>query len=875
MSEAKQPRKRATSARSRASRSGRSTSGTRSASRSNTTGNAGGKTLVIVESGAKADTIGRFLGDDYVVSACFGHIRDLPRRASERPAELQRHTDREAKEFAVDVNNPEEPFKPFYIVPSESKKHITRLRQELKAADHVLLATDEDREGESIGWHLVEVLKPKVPYERIVFHEITAEALTQALREPRGLDRNLIDAQESRRILDRLYGYSLSPVLWRKVGQGASAGRVQSVALRFLVERERERMAFVAAEYWDAEATMRVEGGAVRARLTALGGQQLAASTADFDPDTGLLSEPEKRHETEASLAVLRPSLEAAQWRVAEVTRRSASLAPRPPYTTSTLQQDASNRLGFAARRTMAAAQALYQGKDLGAERVGLITYMRTDSVTLSDQALNQAGAYVRNRFGEEYAERRVFRTRSRNAQEAHEAIRPTDLSRVPETLRGMLDDDEYRLYELIWRRTVASQMTSARVERTSVAFEGRLPDRPDDDPALFSASGQVVLFDGWYKVLPPRSDGADAVLPPLREGEPAQLESLKPNGHETQPPARYTEASLVRKLEEDGLGRPSTYAAVISTLTQREYVSRKGQTLIPTFLGFAVTDLLTQHFADLVNAEFTAEMEDQLDQIAKGETDSQSHLTEFYFGSDGEAGLRSRVAEKIDTIPFWALELSEGGLQLVDAEAGEAGQAGGAEGANDPERIEVRVRGGSAFLRRGVGEDSRTAPLPPDMAPGDLTLPQANELLGKAMQLPRQLGRHPDYEDDVWLMNGRFGPFVQVGETSRKKGAPKPRRASVPKDMELADVTIEDAIEWLRFPKSLGAHPESGEEVTVRPGRWGPYVQCGAERRNLKAEDDLETIALERALELLAEPKRPRGAPRRRTATRRAPRRS
>lgn len=813
-----------------------------------------GKTLVIVESGAKADTISRFLGDDYVVSACFGHIRDLPRRASERPAELQRHKDREAKEFAVDVNNRDEPFKAFYIVPSESKKHVTRLRKELKEADHVLLATDEDREGESIGWHLVEVLNPKVPYERIVFHEITREALEQALREPRDLDNNLIEAQESRRILDRLYGYSLSPVLWRKVGQGASAGRVQSVALRFLVERERERMAFVVAEYWDAEADLRVEGGVVRARLTALGGSQLASSTADFDPATGELSATEKRQETEASLAALAPSLEQAEWRVAEVTRRSASLGPRPPYTTSTLQQDASNRLGFAARRTMGAAQALYQGKDVGAERVGLITYMRTDSVTLSDQALNQAGGYVRERFGEEYAERRVFRTRSRNAQEAHEAIRPTDLSRTPESLRGMLDDDEYRLYDLIWRRTVASQMASARVERTSVTFEGRMADRPEDDPALMSASGQVVLFDGWYRVLPPRGNGADAVLPPLREGELAELESLETNGHETQPPARYTEASLVRKLEEDGLGRPSTYAAVISTLTQREYVSRKGQTLIPTFLGFAVTDLLTQHFADLVNAEFTAEMEDQLDQIAKGETDSQSHLSEFYFGSDGAAGLRNRVAEKIDTIPFWALELSEAGLRLIDTDDAE----------DDPERIEVRVRGGSAFLRRGAGDDSRTAPLPPDLAPGDLTLTEAAELLGNAMQLPRVLGRHPEYEDDVWLMNGRFGPFVQIGETSRKRGAPKPRRASVPKGMELSDVTIEDAIEWLRFPKSLGEHPESGEEVTVRPGRWGPYVQCGAERRNLKDGDDLETIELARALELLAEPKRPRGGGRR-----------
>ena len=830
MSEAKRSRTRAGGGSRRRSRPAANSSGS-------------GKTLVIVESGAKADTIGRFLGDDYVVSACFGHIRDLPRRAAERPAAIKGQP---WAEFAVDVDNG---FEPHYIVPRESREHVTRLRKELKAADHVLLATDEDREGESIGWHLVEVLKPNVPYERIVFHEITQSALEQALKEPRELDRNLIDAQESRRILDRLYGYSLSPVLWRKVGQGASAGRVQSVALRFLVERERERMAFVSAEYWDAEASFRVEDALVRAKLTSLGGQQLASSTADFDPATGLLSASDKRHETGESLAAIAPSLQAAEWRVAEVQRRSASLRPRAPYTTSTLQQDASNRLGFAARRTMGVAQALYQGKDLGAERVGLITYMRTDSVTLSDQALNQAAGFVRERFGADYAKRNTYTTRSRNAQEAHEAIRPTDIARTPDSLRGLLDDDEYRVYDLIWRRTVASQMASARVERTSITFEAALPDRPADDPAQMSASGQVVLFDGWYRVLPPRSGGDDAVLPPLAEGQPAALESLEPSGHETQPPARYTEASLVRKLEEDGLGRPSTYAAVISTLTQREYVSRKGQTLIPTFLGFAVTDLLTQHFADLVNAEFTAEMEDQLDQIAKGETDSESHLSEFYFGADGESGLKTRVAEKIDTIPFWALELSDDGLRLTDSNGG-----------GDPDRVEVRVRGGSAFLRRGAGENSRTAPLPPDLAPADLTLVQAAEMLDHAMQLPRKLGRHPEYDDDVWLMNGRFGPFVQVGETSRKRGAPKPRRASVPKDMELDEVTIEDAIEWLRFPKSLGEHPETGEEVTVRPGRWGPYVQSGAERRNLKSEDDLETIGLNRALELLAEPKRPRG---------------
>ena len=822
----------------------RSRSGSRGRTRRRATGAGSGKTLVIVESGAKADTIGRFLGDDYVVSACFGHIRDLPRRAAERPAAIK---GKPWADFAVDVDNG---FEPYYIVPRESRPHVTRLKKELKGADHVLLATDEDREGESIGWHLVEVLDPDVPYERIVFHEITRDAIEQALTEPRAIDQNLVDAQESRRILDRLYGYSLSPVLWRKLGQGTSAGRVQSVALRFLVDRERERMAFVTAQYWDAEATFRVNEGLVRAKLTSLGGQQLASSTSDFDPATGTLSETNKRHETQASLAQLLPALERASWRVASVERRRASLRPRPPYTTSTLQQDASNRLGFAARRTMGAAQALYQGKDIGAERVGLITYMRTDSVTLSEQALNQTGAYVRDRFGAEYPERRVYRTRSRNAQEAHEAIRPTDVSRTPDSLRGMLDEDEYRLYDLIWRRTLASQMSSARVERTSVAFEGALSGRPDDDPAEMSASGQVVLFPGWYAVLPPRGDGdGDAVLPPISEGEAATLESLEPNRHETQPPARYTEASLVRKLEQDGLGRPSTYAAVIGTLAQRDYVSRKGQTLTPTFLGFAVTDLLTQHFSDLVNAEFTAEMEHQLDQIANGETDSETHLSRFYFGDDGESGLKTRVQEKIDTIPFWALELNGEGLRLVSPDD---------DGEQD--RIEVRVRGGSAFLRRGLGENSRTAPLPPDMAPAELTLSGATELLENAMQLPRLLGRHPEHQDDVLLMNGRFGPFVQIGETKRGRGAPKPRRASVPKEMELDDITLEDAIEWLRFPKLLGAHPESGEEVTVRPGRWGPYVQSGDERRNLKPGDDLETIELERALALLAEPKPRRG---------------
>ena len=802
-----------------------------------------GKTLVIVESGAKAETISRFLDDDYLVTACFGHIRDLPRRAAERPAKIK---GKPWADFSVDVDHG---FQPYYIVPGESKKHVTRLRKELKQADRVLLATDEDREGESIGWHLVEVLKPKVPYERIVFHEITASAIEAALESPRQIDEHLVEAQESRRILDRLYGYSLSPVLWRKLGQGTSAGRVQSVALKFLVDRERERMAFVSAEYWGANADFLVGDTQLSARLYSLGGRELASQTSDFDPATGLLSATEKRWETEESLAELQPVLTEAEWTVSTVAKTQASMRPAPPFTTSTMQQAASNRLGMGSARAMAAAQRLYQGIDLGSERVGLITYMRTDSVTLSDQALAQASSFIKSTYGEDYHQFRTYKTRSRNAQEAHEAIRPTDIGRTPDSLRGVLDGDDLALYDLIWRRAVASQMADARVERTRIELEARLAERANDDPAVMVANGQVVIFPGWYEVLPPRGDGQQ-LLPDVVEGDRARLTGVEPRQSESQPPARYTEASLVKKLEDDGLGRPSTYAAIIKTLIDRSYVNRSGRTLIPTFLGFAVTDLLTQHFSDLVNAEFTAEMEEHLDQIARGESRSEEHLHAFYFGDvDAANGLKGRVAEKIDTIPFWALNLTADGLTLdVTSDDGQIG----------PDDVQVRVRGGQSFLRRGAGDGMRTAPLPPDMAPADLTLEQADDLLDTTMQLPRRLGRHPEADDDVWLLNGRFGPFVQIGEiVSRpKRGAPKPRRASVPSDMEIAEVNLEHAIEWLRWPKTLGLHPDTGEEVVVRPGRWGPYVQSGDDRRNLKDDDDLETIELDRALTLLAEPR-------------------
>ena len=825
-------------------------------------GPSSGKTLVIVESGAKADTIARFLDDDYVVTACFGHVRDLPRRAAERPAKIKGQP---WADLAVDVYHG---FEPYYIVPSESKKHVTRLRKELKDADRVLLATDEDREGESIGWHLVEVLKPKVPYERIVFHEITPTAIEAALESPRDIDEHLVEAQESRRILDRLYGYSLSPVLWRKLGQGTSAGRVQSVALKFLVDRERERMAFVSAEYWGADAQFRSGEQQLAARLQSLGGADLASGTSDFDPATGQLSAEGKRWETEASLTDLMPHLEAAEWRVSAVSKTQARMRPAAPFTTSTMQQAASNRLGMGAARAMAAAQRLYQGVDLGSERVGLITYMRTDSVTLSEQALAQAADHIKSTYGEDYHHFRTYKTKSRNAQEAHEAIRPTNIGRTPESLRGSLDEDDHRLYDLIWRRAVASQMADAQVERTRVEITGALPGRPNDDPALMVATGQVVVFPGWYEVLPPRGEGQQ-LLPNVSEGDALPLLELTLRGSESQPPARYTEASLVKKLEDDGLGRPSTYAAIIKTLIDRNYATRSGRTLIPTFLGFGVCDLLTEHFADLVNAEFTAEMEDSLDRIARGEARAATHLHDFYFGDGGDSGLKQRVAEKIDTIPFWALQLDEGGFRAGDDEAGRG-------------EIQVRIRNGSSFLRRGSGDEMRTAPLPDDLAPADFTLEQADELLETTMQLPRLLGRHPDYDDEVWIFNGRFGPFVQVGnQVGRpKKGQPKPRRASVPKGMELSDVNLEHAIDWLQWPKTLGTHPELGEEVTVRPGRWGAYVSCGDERRNLKDTDDLDTIDLERALELLAEPKaarrgRGRGASGGHRGGRRAARRS
>ncbi len=799
------------------------------------------KQLVIVESPAKAETIGRFLGNEYVVDASYGHVRDLPGNAQERPAEIK---DKPWAELGVNVD---EGFKPIYIVPDEKAAHVKRLRRELKNADKLLVATDEDREGEAIGWHLIEMLKPNVPVERIVFHEVTKDAIEEALRSPREIDRNLVDAQETRRILDRLYGYSLSPVLWRKVQVGLSAGRVQSVGIRLLVQRERERAAFHQATYWDAEALLRTERGSLPATLRRLGTKRLPAGR-DFDSTTGLLSADGVRVLADDEIDGVVERLRTAKpWTVTKVSASPSTRRPSPPFTTSTLQQDANRKLGFSARRTMSVAQSLYEGIDLGAEREGLITYMRTDSVTLSQGALGEAQSVIRNLYDSAFSEGpRTYHTKTRNAQEAHEAIRPTSLKRRPESLRNILSRDQHRLYELIWQRTLASQMKNAQLERTVVEIEVPLEDV--DHPAIFEARGSRVVFAGFLRAYQegtdaPESDGSDIgderLLPSVEVGEVVQPQSLEPKRHETQPPARFTEASLVRKLEEEGLGRPSTYASILGTIVERRYAFKQGNALVPTFLGIAVVELLEKHFGDLVEPRFTAQMEETLDAISRGETESEEHLAAVYSGKGGNAGLVDRIEEETPTIDFPMLPVGD------DAEG---------------RPVFVRIGRYGPYLQRGEGGAGNTVSLAPDQAPADLSVSDATKLLDAKQEGPRELGHDPETKLIVLLQSGRFGPYVQLGSNpepgTKVKKADMPKRASVPQDEPLDAVTLEDALLWLSVPRNLGVNPESGDEVIAMTGRYGPYIKSGAETRSLGDLDDVYTIELPRGLELLAEPK-------------------
>jgi DNA topoisomerase-1 len=795
--------------------------------------------LVIVESPAKAKTLARILGGAYRVEASYGHVRDLPDSADQIPAKLKKEP------WARLGVNVESEFEPLYVVPKDKKKYLKQLKDALKDADELLLATDEDREGESISWHVVEVLKPKVPVRRIVFHEITDEAIHRALENPRDIDANLVRAQESRRILDRLFGYELSPVLWKKVRRGLSAGRVQSVAVRLCVERERERRRFRAARFWDVEAEFEKAGQKFTARLSRLG-EDRVATRQNFDPDTGELKKRSRarwlkdREEVEALVAGW-----GHPWHITKVEEKPQLRRPAPPFTTSSMQQEANRKLRFSARHTMRLAQRLYEGIDVNGDRVGLITYMRTDSVSLANRALRDAEAVIRRLFGEAYSPGpRRYKTKSKGAQEAHEAIRPTEISRTPEQVRRVLSNDEYRLYELIWKRTVASQMANARLRRTAVEITA--PATESAPAGIFAATGTTIDFPGFLRAYVEGSDDPSAdladkeiLLPPMATGEDLEPTQVDPRSRETTPPARYSEASLVKKLEAEGIGRPSTYASIIDTIQERGYILKQNGSLVPTFTAIAVTELLEKHFGELVDIRFTARMEQQLDDIASGNLDWKTHLRGFYFGKGEDArGLEEQIADEEPRIEFPCIEIGQ------HPETGKP--------------IVVRVGRYGPYLQKEGNEGERIhASVPDDMAPADLTVGEAVQLLEKAKKGAQLLGHEPTSHEPVYLAHGRFGAYVQLGETPEKGSkVPKPKRSSLPKGIKEEDVTLEQALVWLSLPRSLGVDPDSGEEVIAASGRFGPFIKRGDDTRSLTASDDVYTVELERALELLAQPK-------------------
>ncbi len=803
--------------------------------------------LVIVESPAKARTIERYLGPGYKVESSIGHIRDLPRTAAEVP---QKYRGRPWARLGVDV---EGGFDPLYVIPSEKRGQITKLRSALRGADELVLATDEDREGEAIAWHLQEVLRPKVPVRRMVFHEITKSAVEAALSDTREIDRRLVDAQEARRVLDRLYGYEVSPVLWKKVQPRLSAGRVQSVATRIVVERERERMAFVPADYWTVEVELETEDGEAKrfpARVSALGGRTLARGR-DFDRHTGKLKTAAHLL-LEVEAGRLGHELPATRPAVAEVKEQPFTRRPYAPFITSTLQQEAARKLRFTAQRTMRVAQGLYEN--------GYITYMRTDSTALSGQAIAAARRQIVELFGSEYApEKPRFYSGRANAQEAHEAIRPagTDF-RTPNQVRGRLDRDSFRLYELIWKRTLASQMKDAKGTSTSVLLSTSTPSAAS---VQLTASGRVLRFAGFLRVYvesrddpKARAEDEERFLPALHKGQTVGVASAEPKGHTTQPPARYTEASLVRELEEQGIGRPSTYAAILQTIVDRGYVWKKGSALVPTFLAFAVTRLLEEHLGDLVDLDFTARMENDLDEIAGGVREAEPWLRNFYYGpekgaaGDGRRGLQSMVGEGVDGI---------------DARAVCSLRLG-----KDEEGREVVVRVGRYGTYLQAGDDGQRVSIEDNVPPDEVTLEHALELLQGASEQSGPLGLHPETGEPIYVKTGRHGDYVQLGDPSpegkgRKRSAKagKPKMASLWPSMDRGSLTLDEAVLVLSFPRELGLHPETGEPVTVQDGRFGPYVRSGKESRSLERHEQLAAVTLEQALGLLRQPKRRRGA--------------
>ncbi len=804
------------------------------------------KPLVIVESPAKARTIARFLGTDFVVESSVGHIRDLPKDAKEIPAAYKGEP---WARLGVDV---EGGFKPLYVVNSEKKQVVSKLKAALKQATELYLATDEDREGESIAWHLMEVLSPPagMPVRRMVFHEITPGAIRQAVENWRDLDRRLVDAQEARRILDRLYGYEVSPVLWRKILPRLSAGRVQSVATRILVERERARMRFRSASYSDVEGSFSAPAQPAQAgkdsppfgaTLVALDGTRLATGR-DFD-ETGARTASDVIVLDSEGARALVGRLAESTFTVKSVDEKPYKRTPYPPFMTSTLQQEAGRKLRFTAQRAMSVAQRLYEN--------GYITYMRTDSTALSETALHAARTQAAQLYGPEYVpdQPRQYAKKVKNAQEAHEAIRPAgDTFRTPEQVAREVAPDEAALYELIWKRTVASQMADVRGKSVQVRITGT---SSASEEAEFSAGGKVIEFPGFLRAYVEGSDDPNAQLedrevrlPALAVGDTVTAESLEAKDHTTQPPARFTEASLVKALEDMGVGRPSTYASIIATIQDRGYVWKKGSALVPSFTAFAVVSLLESHFSDLVDYAFTARMEDDLDRIATGSREAQPWLSSFYFGNghpdraaeSGHVGLRDMVKERLEAIDPRAIN----SIPI------------GSDG--DGKEIVVRVGRYGPYLSR----DGETAAVPDGVAPDELTVEKAVELLATPSG-DRVVGTDPATGLPVIARAGRFGPYVQLGEadSSSKK---KPHTASLLKNMNVEAVTLEDALRLLTLPRSLGTDPVDGVEITVQNGRYGPYVKKGTDSRSLEDEEQLFTLTSEEALAILAQPKQRRG---------------
>jgi len=808
--------------------------------------------LVIVESGTKAAKIQKFLGKDYIVEASVGHIRDLPRGAADVPAKYKGES---WARLGVDVDNS---FAPLYIITPEKKGKVAELKDALKSVDEVLLATDPDREGEAIAWHLLDTLKPKVPVRRMVFHEISEPAIRAAVENLRDLDHDLVDAQETRRILDRLYGYEVSPVLWKKVMPKLSAGRVQSVATRIIVQRERERMAFVSASYWDIAAVLDAGADATPrqfpARLVAVDGARVA-SGRDFGADGQLKSnsrratavedapggEPSVRVLDEASARRLAEALEGRDLAVESVESKPYTRRPYAPFMTSTLQQEAGRKLRFSADRTMRGAQRLYEN--------GYITYLRTDSTTLSPSAIDAARTQARELYGDAYvpAQPRQYTRKVKNAQEAHEAIRPAgERFRTPGEVARELDGDDYRLYELIWQRTVASQMSDARGTTVSVRIAGTAGT---GEAVTFAASGRTITFPGFLKAYvetlddgsDEQADDAESRLPELSQGQPLVADSLTPEGHNTNPPSRYTEPSLVKALEDLGIGRPSTYASIIKTIQDRGYVWKKGAALVPSWVAFAVVGLLEHHFGRLVDYHFTAAMEDELDAIASGNQQRTDWLSAFYFGAaEGREGsvARSGGLKKLVGVNLEEIDAREiNSIPMFDD-------------------VVVRVGRYGPYLERVRDGESQRANLPDDLPPDELT-PELAEQLFSVPADGRTLGTDPVTGHEIVAKEGRYGPYVTEllpeGTDTKKT---KPRTGSLFKDMSTESVTLEDALRLLSLPRLVGTDPESGEEITAQNGRYGPYLKRGTDSRSLANEEQLFTVTLDEAVAIYKEPK-------------------